>query len=368
MDPGFHTSNKIDILLGADVYSHIITEGIIKNPACNLIAQNTTLGWVISGVVDNEDKERSKVINVLHAQVDKEDDILKRFWELEEQTSTKQILTPEKKACEEFYSLTTRRDESGRYIVKLPFREVNTLCMSGNSRDIAQKRFRSLEKRLGDNKELKEKYVEVIQEYLSLGHMRPIAKDDMKKDKAFYLPHHAVVRDDKTTTKVRVVFNASQKNSNGVSLNDNLMVGPKLQADLRHTILRWRLYPIALVADIIKMYRQVGIAEGDAMFQRILWRDCPEKEIVDYELTTVTFGTASAPYQAVRTLHQVAFDEGNNYQLAKDKVLNCFYMDDLMTGCYEVDQGLETYTQITALLGKDGFKLQKWNSNNQESI
>nr|XP_026498604.1 uncharacterized protein LOC113402535 [Vanessa tameamea]XP_026498685.1 uncharacterized protein LOC113402600 [Vanessa tameamea]XP_026500528.1 uncharacterized protein LOC113404014 [Vanessa tameamea] len=367
-DPGFHTSNKIDILLGADVYSHILTEGIIKNPACNLIAQNTTLGWVISGVVDNEDKERSKVINVLHAQVDKEDDILKRFWELEEQTSTKQILTPEEKACEEFYSLTTRRDESGRYIVRLPFREENTLCMSGNSRDIAEKRFKSLEKRLGNNKELKEKYVEVIQEYLSLGHMRPIAKDDMKKDKAFYLPHQAVVRDDKTTTKVRVVFNASQKNSTGVSLNDNLMVGPKLQADLRHTILRWRLYPIALVADIIKMYRQVRIAEGDAMFQRILWRDCSEKEIVDYELTTVTFGTASAPYQAVRTLHQVAFDEGDNYPLAKDKVLNCFYMDDLMTGCYEVDQGLEIYTQITELLGKGGFKLQKWNSNNQELI
>ncbi|XP_050343813.1 uncharacterized protein LOC126769218 [Nymphalis io] len=285
---------------------------------------------------DNEDKERSKVINILHAQVDKEDDILKRFWEIEEQTSTKQILTPEEKACEEFYSLTTRRDESGRYIVRLPFREENTLCMSGNSRDIAEKRFRSLEKRLGNNKELKEKYVEVIQEYLSLGHMRPVAKDDMKKDKAFYLPHHAVVRDDKTTTNVRVVFNASQKNT--------------------------------LVADIIKMYRQVRIAEGDAMFQRILWRDCPEKEIVDYELTTVTFGTASAPYQAVRTLHQVAFDEGDNYPLAKDKVLNCFYMDDLMTGCYEVDQGLEIYTQITELLGKGGFKLQKWNSNNQELI
>ncbi|XP_046976515.1 uncharacterized protein LOC124542631 [Vanessa cardui] len=198
--------------------------------------------------------------------------------------------------------------------------------------------------------------------------MRPIAKDDMKKDKAFYLPHQAVVRDDKTTTKVRVVFNASQKNSNGVSLNDNLMVGPKLQADLRHTILRWRLYPIALIADIIKMYRQVRIAEGDAMFQPILWCDCPEKEIVAYELTTVTFGTASAPYQAVRTLHQVAFDEGGNYPLAKDIVLNCFYMDDLMTGCYEVDQGLEIYTQITELLGKGGLKLQKWNSNNQELI
>ncbi|CAH2096430.1 unnamed protein product [Euphydryas editha] len=73
----------------------------------------------------------------------------------------------------------------------------------------------SLERKLENDKDLKEKYHKVIQEYLELGHMRLVKVVDMNKEAAVYLPHHAVVRDDKTTTKVRVVFNASQKNSNG---------------------------------------------------------------------------------------------------------------------------------------------------------
>ncbi|CAK1594516.1 unnamed protein product [Parnassius mnemosyne] len=198
--------------------------------------------------------------------------------------------------------------------------------------------------------------------------MRPVKEEDNKKDEAVYLPHHAVIRNDKTTTKVRVVFNASEKNKKGVSLNDTLMVGPTLQADLRHTILRWRVHAIGIVADIIKMYRQVRIADEDAVFQRILWRESPEKPLRDYELVTVTFGTASAPYQAVRSLHQVAYDEGDKYPLAADRVLNSFYMDDLMMGSNSVEEGVEICKQMVALLGKGGFALQKWNSNNRQLL
>lgn len=87
---------------------------------------------------------------------------------------------------------------------------------------------------------------------------------------------------------------------------------------------------IAPVADIVKMYRQVKIDEDDAMFQFIFWQDCPKGEISDYKLMIV-IGTATALYQAVRTLLQVAYDEGENYPLAKHNVLNCLCMDDLMT-------------------------------------
>ncbi|CAH2039956.1 unnamed protein product, partial [Iphiclides podalirius] len=102
--------------------------------------------------------------------------------------------------------------------------------------------------------------------------MKLVNNDDVKNPKAVYLPHHAVVREDKETTKVRVVFNASSKGVNDVSLNDDLLKGPKLQQDLGHLLLRWRIHPIGIVADLVKMYRQVYVHEDDTDFQRILWR------------------------------------------------------------------------------------------------
>ncbi|XP_026740756.1 uncharacterized protein LOC113503136 [Trichoplusia ni] len=362
------SDNPIVTCLSTDVYGYIVKEGIIKSPSGTLMAQNTTLGWVLSGVVSSDiDRSRHHIKNItVHNAQFNEDQLLKKFWEIEEQTSTKKILSPEEQKCEELYSKTTKRDDTGRYIVHLPFRDDNPECKAGGSREIAEIRFKSLEKRLNKNTNLKQRYTEVINEYLQLGHLRAVKSDDNKMNEAVYLPHHAVIREDKTTTKVRVVFNASEKNKKGVSLNDTLMVGPTLQADLRHTIMRWREHAIGIVADIVKMYRQIRVTEEDVVYQRILWRDDPKKPIKDYELLTVTFGTASAPYQAVRTLHQIAYDEGDKYPLAAAKVLNNFYMDDLMTGCDSIEEGVEICKQMMELLEKGGFTLQKWNSNNQE--
>lgn len=371
-DPQFNQPSKIDILLGADVYGCIIKTGIIKSPTATLIAQNTTLGWILSGVVhrsniNNSSSYTQPCVSVAHAQFNL-DQILKQFWEIQDQTSTKKVLSPEEQQCEDFYKATTKRRADGRYEVRLPFRVKDPQCTAGDSRAIAENRLKSLEKRLAKNTELKEKYTDVIEEYLRLGHLRPVKQDDSKKEIAVYLPHHAVVREDKTTTKVRVVFNASQKNNRGVSLNDTLMVGPTLQAELRHTIMRWRTHSIGLVGDIIKMYRQIRVADEDAMFQRILWRSSPNESIKDYELVTVTFGTASAPYLAVRTLHQIAYDEGDEYPLVSEKVLSCYYMDDLLTGCDDVTTGIQIYKQMKELLAKGGFELQKWSTNNKELL
>ncbi|XP_037293581.1 uncharacterized protein LOC119189038 [Manduca sexta] len=321
-DPEFNIPNKIDMLFGANVYSHILKEGMKRSPNGNFIAQSTKLGWIISGTVNersSEDKENSNVISVLHTRA--EEDILKKFWELEEQLP-RSTWSEEEQACEEIFKRTTNRTPEGRYIVNLPFREDFAQCQNNGSLEIAIAKFKSLEKRLSKDLELKASYKEMINEYLQLGHMRTVEEKDEKAHEAVYLPHHAVVRMDKSTSKVRVVFNASSKNKRGVSLNDCLMVGPKLQPDLRHLVFRWRIYPIVMVADIVKMYRQVRIAEQDAKFQRIVWRDNPEDKIKEFELMTVTFGTASAPYLAVRALKQLSDDEAKDYPIAAPQVKN----------------------------------------------
>ncbi|XP_049887028.1 uncharacterized protein LOC126381618 [Pectinophora gossypiella] len=295
---------------------------------------------------------------VLNAVVQTEDvDVLKRFWELEAEPklNKQQLLTQEEQACEDHFQATTRRDETGRYIVELPFRCPDPPCKFGNSRNIAMKRLFSLERKLSKDVNAREQYTEVLKEYVSLNHMERISEESEKeKEDAVWLPHHAVIRMDKTTTKTRVVFNASSKGTNGVSLNDTLMVGPTLQPDLRHIVLRWRLYPICLTADIIKMYRQVRVADKHTDYQRILWRLDPNGEIEDYRLLTVTFGTASAPYLAVKALQQTAVDEGHKYPLAAERAKSDFYMDDLMPGCHSETEAIEIYRQMNEMLKKGG--------------
>ncbi|CAB0043298.1 unnamed protein product [Trichogramma brassicae] len=137
--------------------------------------------------------------------------------------------------------------------------------------------------------------------------MKRVSGSQLNQEGA-YLPHHAVV-----TKKLRVVFNASQKASNGKTLNDFLHVGAKLQVDIATILLRWRLGRCAFTADIIKMYRQIQIDDADVKWQRILWRCRPEDTLQQYDLTTVTYGTACAPYLALRVMQQLADDEESRF-------------------------------------------------------
>lgn len=151
-----------------------------------------------------------------------------------------------------------------------------------------------------------------MREYEDLGHMQVVPRLAEYLGK-YYIPHQAVIKESSSTTKLRVVFDASCKTTNGTSLNDIMFIGPKLQQEITDILLRWRSYKIAFTADIEKMYRQIKIAEEDQDFHRILWRFDTKEPIREYKLKTVTYRTASAPYLAIRTLQQLAHEEKQNY-------------------------------------------------------
>lgn len=127
------------------------------------------------------------------------------------------------------------------------------------------------ESRFNKNPELKKEYDSIIQEYIDFDHMRQVTPNNHSPN--FNLPHHAVFKPDSTTTKVRVVFNASSKSTNGVSLNDTLYPGPVLQSDLTLQMLKWRFFKIVFNADITKRYRQIQVNPSHTPYQRILFRN-----------------------------------------------------------------------------------------------
>ena len=138
----------------------------------------------------------------------------------------------------------------------------------GNSRSIALRRFYALRKKLNANATFKGEYEDVLKDWINLGHMTRITHES---EGGYYMPHHAVIKTTSTTTKTRVVFDASAKSDTGLSLNDILMTGPTIQDKLFEHLIRFRIHKYVLTADIEKMYRQILIHPDDRKFQRIFW-------------------------------------------------------------------------------------------------
>lgn len=186
--------------------------------------------------------------------------------------------------------------------------------------------------------------------------------------KSCYLPHHCVQKLSSTTTKLRVVFDASSKTSSSLSLNDVQFVGPVIQRDLFTLLLNFRSHTYALTADCEKMYRQVLLSDEDKNYHRILWRSNPDEEIQCFVLNTVTYGTASASFLATRALKQLSLIYENEYPTACNVIRNSFYMDDFLTGAETLEDLLNIKRDISSILERGGFNLRKWTSNHLSVI
>ncbi|XP_055622812.1 uncharacterized protein LOC129766315 [Toxorhynchites rutilus septentrionalis] len=283
----------------------------------------TVFGWIVAGRMESNDLGEKVACHV--AQIPSIDDQLERFWNLEEVSGTNYSV--DEQQCEDFYRRTVSRNNSGRYIVRMP-RHPQFEQMFGSSKETTLQRFRRLERMLERKPELKPQYHDFIREYIALGHMTEVPDGDVDRPDACYLPHHLVVKESSSTTKVRVVFDGSAKTSSGHSLNEALLVGPVVQDELITNVLRFRQFPIALVADIEKMYRQVSLHPDDRPLQRIFWRFNSIEPIKAYELSTITYGLAPSSFLATRTLQQVVEDEGSNFPEASRVVKKDVYVDD----------------------------------------
>ncbi|CAH2088580.1 unnamed protein product [Euphydryas editha] len=202
-DPEFYKSRQVDILLGADIYSIVIMDGISRVNS----TFKTRLGWILSG------NTKTFQCNVLLHNIED----IQIFWEIED-ISKQSDLSLEDKQCIEFYQSTTIRQEDEWYEVRLPLKpDDKEKLSSSKSKAIAP--FYNLEQKLVLNKSIMNNDVKFIEQYLSLGHMTPAAIDRNAFLKC-YLPHHCVTQNDSTTSKLRIVLNTSSKTSLGSNLND----------------------------------------------------------------------------------------------------------------------------------------------------
>ncbi|GFW69843.1 integrase catalytic domain-containing protein [Trichonephila clavipes] len=203
-------------------------------------------------------------------------------------------------------------------------------------------------------------------EYKELGHMQEV--DEKEECGMYFIPHLGVYRSDKKTSKLRVVFNASSATTNGYSLNSLQYNGGVAQNDLFSIMVRFRKHVFAFIADVQKMYRMIWINPDQRKLQRILWKENMDERIKTFELSTVTYGTTSAPFLATCTLKQLAIDEAENFPLGSSVVMSDMYIDDVLTGAETLLEAKELKDQLINIFAKGGMVLHKWCGNNTELI
>ena len=222
-DNGSLIEVPVDVLIGADEYWKLVTGNIKKDDSSGLIAISSAMGWLISGPISVNEENSVNMItsHTLKIVAEKNDvvllkDQLHNFWDLD----TIGIAEKEVSVYEEFNE--SIKLEHGRYTVKLPFKELHPVLP--DNFELSKKRLLRLKSRLDKDENLKNKYDDVIQDQLKCGVIEEVTTDKGTAGNLTYLPHREVIREDKSSTKIRVVFDASAKNGNNVSLNEILYV------------------------------------------------------------------------------------------------------------------------------------------------
>lgn len=176
-DSLFFRPEHINAVVGGEFFLQLLETDKIKLGDELPTLQNTKFGWIIAGPVPQQIME-GRTINRQHltnhiclsTQLSSVDETLKRFWELEEYTENTR-LSGEEQNCEMHFVNTVNRDASGRFIVRLPFRE-----NKAQVKRKAIKRLTYLERKFLKDSSLRQQYTKFIQEYIDLGHMSKITE------------------------------------------------------------------------------------------------------------------------------------------------------------------------------------------------
>ena len=312
------------------------------------VVMQMKLGYVLSGPPSDEPTVASTAVNITSTHILKAEAVpfppeenlneqLSHFWKLE----SIGVLPDENSVQDKFEETVTFTGK--RYEVQLPWKEGHP--MLPDNFDLSAAHLHHLVRKLQTDKDLLREYDELIRNQVALEIVEEVpANSNPATWKVHYIPHHPVIRRDKETTKVRIVYDASARKS-GPSLNDCLHSGPSLIPKIMDILVRFRFHKVALVSDVEKAFHQVSIAPEDRDVLCFLWIDdvtSPAPRIVVYRFTRAVFGVNCSPFQLNASIsHHIqrysddpAFDE---------RFLSSLYVDDFSGGANTTPEAYQLF-------------------------
>ena len=209
-----------------------------------------------------------------------------------------------------------------------------------------------------------EQYDEIIQDQLKQGVIETAPPNPTKKE--FYIPHKGVAKQDAESTKLRIMYDASAKESNTQpSLNDCLNPGPTLQNLLWSILIRARFLPILLTGDLKKAFLQIRIKEEEHDALRFHWMSPGSDDTVVYRFTRALFGLTCSPFLLGGVLNEQLKSWKERYPHLVEELQKELYVDDFMTGGTTTTEVREKKAKAVKIFEDATFKLHKWHSNEE---
>ena len=362
----------VDMLIGLDCADLLYAIEDRRRKPGEPIARLTPLGWTCIGSPGSyggsihQKNFAYTYFSRDQSEIEQVNRTLKKFWEIEEVSSQHDmpvVRLEEQMALKKVEKSITYDNQM--YRVGIPWKSQDVVLK--NNYQMALGRLENTDKRLMKSPDVASAYNQIIDQYIDEGYVKRIPQYAESTSK-WYLPHFPILRPDKDTTKTRIVFDASAK-YDGVSLNDAIYQGPKLQRNLFDVLLRFQRQPVAVVCDIAEMYLRIGIAAKEKPYHRFLWRGTDISRRPDiYEFDRVVFGVNSSPFQAQFILQHHAKKFQNEFPVAAETILKSTYMDDSMDSVATEEQGIELQRQLSNLLTKAGMHARKWLSNSPKVL
>lgn len=360
---------ELSLLIGADYYWQVVS-GKVQRITESLVAIESSFGWSLQGPISSSSVTDTTCMHISLEVDTKISEQLHAFWEVESLgiVNEKTQSPAETEALQNFEQTVTYKN--GHYEVELPWRH-DKPALPDNFR-VAKRRFESLKRRVKKDATLNYRYNDVITDYLQQGICEDVtentAAEEHPETVKYYMPHHAVLREEKATTKLRVVFDAS---SGCPSLNDCLLTGPNLNPNLLDVLIKFRLHQIAFTADITKAFLQIALAEKDKDAVRFLWLHGPpnkncEDELRIMRMSRVVFGVSPSPFLLAATVRKHIAQYESQQPRVVEALRDSLYVDDFISSSSNVDEAFSVSTTAKEILSHAGMNLCKWVTNSPD--
>ena len=379
---------RVDLLIGADYYWRLGLMPPFKPSEARegqIMFQDSHYGLIVSGAVQETAANSRRAAN-LHMFINKTslkipesrplpkkkdkvelDEYLRRMVELDTvgivMPKETQYSAREEKAMNYLEENLVFLPELKRYQVKIPFDETKGPLV--NNMHMAKQRFQSLMSQLERDDKKREMYVAKMNKYFSSNHASLVTAEDEKAKDIYYLPHSGVLEPtpDGKGWKLRVVFDGSAKDRNGLSPNTWMIQGPVPDVTILRTLVRWRAKHYAVSMDIKDCFLMILVHPDQQNLFRFLWMEPGEEKPRVYKFTSLIFGSATSPWISSTCLYKVLEELQEAHPQLVRQVRQNLYVDDLLLSFDTVEEGMNAIRVLEEAFESKSFGLAKFKAN-----